>query len=465
MINRVLIRIKAIQILYSYLLVEKKFSFESMPSAPTKEKRFAYSLYMDMLMLMYRIANSITKRGGYRPLADTRFIKRLAADEQFKSLLSKYRAVGYPYEAAAERIAETIKNSSFYKNYIKKSEEGVYGAEENLWRDIFNIFILPDDKLNAALPERDNYTPRGVERAQEMMSTTFTNFLESQDDGKEADSALAKSLEKARELYFRLLLLPVDLTELQARRIEENRNKPIPTADDLNPNMKFVENQLVEELRKNETVMAYAERNDIDWITEDPLMLNSLLKAILETDLYAEYMAKPVSDMHGDCEFWRNIFRKVILENESFLDSLEDRSVFWNDDLDIMSTFVLKTFRRVAEGDRNAVLDKFKDEEDARFGYDLVRYVLDNKEEYRSMIDDALMQQRWDRDRLAFMDVIVMETALAEILNCPKIPLSVSVNEYVEIAKCYSTSKSGSFVNGLLASVLRKLKEEGRLHK
>ena len=465
MINRVLIRIKAIQILYSYLLVEKKFSFESLPSAPTKEKRFAYSLYMDLLTLMYRIANSITKRGGYKPLADTRFIKRLGGDEQFKSLLAKYRSIGFPYEAAAERMAETIKNSSFYKNYIKKSEAGEYGVEENLWRDIFAIFILPDATLADAIRERENYTLKGAERAREMIEETFVNFLASQDDGREAELAMSKSLDKARELYFRLLLLPVDLAELQARRIEENRNRIGRTPEDLNPNMKFVENQLVEELRRNETVMGYADKNDINWISEDPIMLNSLLRAITESDIYADYMAEPVTDMKRDGEFWRSIFKKVILENSAFLESLEEKSVFWNDDLDIMSTFVLKTFKRISEGDRNAVLDKFKDEEDARFGFDLIRYVLKNKDEYRSMIDDALMQQRWDRDRLAFMDVLVIETALAEILNCPKIPLSVSVNEYIEIAKCYSTSKSGGFVNGLLASVIRKLKEDGRLRK
>ena len=139
--------------------------------------------------------------------------------------------------------------------------------------------------------------------------------------------------------------------------------------------------------------------------------------------------------------------------------------MFWNDDLDIIGSFVLKTIRRIEEGEHHIILDKFKDEEDARFGSELIQAVLRNKEVYRNDIDNVLHKERWDRERLAFMDVVILETALAEILNFPKIPLQVSVNEYVEIAKSYSTARSGSFVHGLLASILQYLKEEGRLMK
>ncbi|MDE5869964.1 MAG: transcription antitermination protein NusB, partial [Muribaculaceae bacterium] len=450
MINRVLIRVKAIQILYSYLLVEKKFSFESMPSMPTKEKRFAYSLYLDMLVLMDRIAHQIRRRGGDEPLADTRFIKRLESDEQMKSLIAKYRVSSFPYEAAAERIANVLKDSGYYKNWIKKNDAENIGSDEGLWKDIFNLFILPDEGLSAQLRQRENYTIKGMDRMRDMMETTFSNFLASQDDGTDAVKAFTQSVDKARELYFLLLLLPVELTDLRERQIEDNRNKYLTTSEDLNPNMKFVENSLVEEIRKNDIITSFVEKGKLSWLQTEPLMMNSLLKSIMDSELYQEYMDDPVSTPEKDMEFWRNIFKKVIFENQDFLEVLEDKSVFWNDDLDIMGTFVLKTFRRLSEGDRNAVLDKFKDEEDARFGYDLIRYVLRNKDLYRGYIDDALMEHRWDSDRLAFMDVLIMETALAEILNFPKIPLSVSVNEYIEIAKSYSSAKSGSFVNGLL---------------
>ncbi|MDE6027498.1 MAG: transcription antitermination protein NusB [Muribaculaceae bacterium] len=432
---------------------------------PTKEKRFAYALYLDMLVLMHSIARSIRRRGGDEPLADTRFIKRLANDEQMKPLLAKYRAMHFPFEPAAERISETLKESAYYKNWLKKSESGEIGVDEGLWKEIFNIFIMPDKGVNEVIAKRDNFTLKGVERMKEMMETTFSNFLASQDDGTDAIKAFSKSVDMARDLYFLLLILPLELTDLRERQLEENRNKYITTEEDLNPNLKFVENSLVDQIRHDDAIISYVEKNHLSWIQTDPLMMNALLKAVLESEIYQEYMEDPVSSPAKDFEFWKNIFKKVILENQDFLETLEDKSVFWNDDLEIMSTFALKTMRRISEGDRNAVLDKFKDEEDARFGYDLIRYVIKNKDEYRGYIDDVLMEHRWDRDRLAFMDVLVIETALAEILNFPKIPLSVSVNEYIEIAKSYSSSKSGAFVNGLLASVLKKLKENGKLHK
>lgn len=465
MINRVLIRIKAIQILYSYLLVEKKFSFESMPSMPTKEKRFAFSLYLDMLVLLRDIAHSIRRRGGDEPLADTRFIKRLDNDEQMKPILAKYRSSYFPFAQMTDRIAETLKNSAYYKNWLKKSEADEIGADEGLWKDIFNLFVINDKGVNDLMATRENFTMKGVERMREMMETTFANFLASQDDGAEATKAFSKSIDMARDLYFMLLILPLELTDLRERQLEENRNKFITTEEDINPNLKFVENSLIEEIRNNDTILSYVEKNHLSWIQNDPIMMNALLKAVMESEIYQEYMDDPVSSPAKDFEFWKNVFKKVILENQDFLEMLEDKSVFWNDDLEIMSTFALKTMRRMSEGDRNAVLDKFKDEEDARFGFDLIRYVLKNKDEYRGYIDDVLMEHRWDRDRLAFMDVLVIETALAEILNFPKIPLSVSVNEYIEIAKSYSSSKSGAFVNGLLASVLKNLKEKGKLIK
>ncbi|MDE6297233.1 MAG: hypothetical protein K2L89_05240, partial [Muribaculaceae bacterium] len=290
MINRVLIRVKAIQILYSYLLVEKKFSFESMPSMPTKEKRFAFSLYLDMLILMDRIAHQIRRRGGDEPLADTRFIKRLESDEQMKSLIAKYRVSAFPYEAAAERIANVLKDSGYYKNWIKRNDAENIGSDEGLWKDIFNLFIMPDESLSVQLHQRENYTIKGLDRMRDMMETTFSNFLASQDDGTDAVKAFTQSVDKARELYFLLLLLPVELTDLRERQIEDNRNKYLTTSEDLNPNMKFVENSLVEEIRKNDIIASFVEKGKLSWLQTEPLMMNALLKSIMDSEIYQEYM-------------------------------------------------------------------------------------------------------------------------------------------------------------------------------
>lgn len=463
MINRILIRIKVIQILYAYLLVEKQFSLESSPTSPTREKRFAYSLYLDLLLLMIKISDSITQRGGYRPLGDTRFIIRLKSDEQIKSLLTKYSYGGFQLESLVEPLAEKIKDSALYKNFLKKRGEDDGVSAETVWREIFRIIIMPNEKLNSLAELRENYTMKGVEKASELVYSTFVNFMSSQDGSQSVKKMLRESLNKAEELYYRLLWLPVELTDLEERNLDERRHRYVTSDTDLNPNLRFVENTLVDLIRNNKEICDYIERGKYSWERESPLMLNHLLKSIRESELYAEYMKTPAGDEVQDYEFWKNVMRKIVFQNEYFLETIEENSVYWNDDIDIIGTFVIKTFRRLDEG--YGVLPQFKDEEDAHFGEQLVCDVIKNKDQYRGYINTALDEKQWESERLAFMDVVIMETALAEILNFPKIPLNVSFNEYIEIAKSYGSAKSGSFINGLLGTVIANLQKENILHK
>lgn len=465
MINRVLIRIKVIQTLYSFLLVESQFNFPGQPTAPTKEKRFAYALYLDMLYLFTRVAEGISKRGGYQPLADTRFIKRLVSDDKMKSLRIKYKGDAFPFESIVKEITDNVKESGVYRFWLKKQETDSFAADPSnikVWKDLFDLVIMPNPSLNALISRRENFTLRGVERMKGIMEDTFTRFMASQDNIAEAQSLLSRSLDMARELYMRLLSLPVELTDLRMRQIEERRTKYILNEEDLNTNMRMVDNKLVETLRNNEKISNFSEKTRM--YDEDPLMVANLLKAVLASDVYRQYIEMPSTDYHEDAEFWRNIFKHVIFRSPDFLEWLEDKSVFWNDDLEIIGTFLLKTLKRFdEEAGIDCVLDKFKDEEDERFGSELLNYVWKNKEAYRDMINDAIHTGSWDTERLAFMDVVVLETALAEILNFPKIPLKASINEYIELAKSYSTAKSGIFVNGVLGTIIKKLREEGKL--
>lgn len=466
MINRVLIRIKVVQLLYSYLLIENHFMLESQPSAPTKEKRFAYSLYLDMLVLMLRVSEEVVKRGGYKPLEDTRFIKKLLADDKIKSLMAKYRYEAFSLQGALESVTEQVKESGVYKNYIKNLDSDK-GEDDQIWERLFNLVITTNPVLNNLISQRDNFTIRGVDRMKGMMEETFRNFYASHDNIDEALKTLAKSMDMARELYFRLLILPVELVNLRDNQIEDNRNKYLPTAEDLNPNMRFVENGLVDALRNDPDINEYVERNNLSWLPEDKEMVSDLLKEIMDSELYEEYMNFPATDYQTDCEFWRNVFKQIIFHSEAFLETMETKSVFWNDDLDIIGTFFLKTLKRFEEGgaDCKPVLAMYKDEEDALFGRQLFSEVVRNKDVYRRYIDDSISADKWDADRLAFMDVVIAMTALAEIVNFPKIPLAVSINEYIEIAKHYSTSKSGAFLNGILYSITNRLREEGKINK
>lgn len=459
-----LIRIKVIQLLYSYLLTDNRFILESQPSSPTKEKRFAYGLYLDMLILMIRVSQRIEKRGGYLPLHDTRFIKKILADEKIKSLQIKFRNEPFPFDNCLDELAGQIKESGIYKNFQKKNSEA---EDDRIWDNIFNLIIMSDSLLNSEISKRENFTLRGVDRMREMMQDTFKNFYASRDNISDAVNTLDLSMGKTRELYFRLLLLPVELVNLREEQLKGNRNKYLPTAEDINPNMRFVENALINSIRDNEEVAAYVEKNKLSWISEDRQLLESLLSVIMDSDIYKEYMSARTSDYHADCEFWRDIYKYVLLDNELFLDTLESKSVFWNDDIDIISTFVFKTFKRFEENRQGIqpVLPMYKDEEDAQFGKSLFVDVVRNRDVYRRYIDDSIVSERWDPERLAFMDVVITMTALAEIASFPKIPLVVSINEYIELAKSYSTSKSGGFVNGLLYSIINKLREENKIHK
>lgn len=464
MINRVLIRIKVIQILYSFLLVEKPFAIEGQPTSPTKEKRYAYSLYLDMLLLLMKLARRIERRKGDYPLASTRFLARVRLDDSYKALERRYTEGTFPLASAIEPLAVAIEESGVYKNYLKDLDKDIPTAEENFWKPLIT-FLFSRPELLKLFAQRENHSPKGVERCEGMLQETVVNFMSSRDNVDEAVADLEKSLEMSRELYFRLLWLSVELTDLQERILDENRNKYFRTQEDMNPNLRFVENKAVDIIRNDAKVMNYIDKHHISWMQENPVMLESLLRQITDSDIYREYMESPEKSLVKDAEFWRKVYRNIIFPNTFFLEVMEEKSVFWNDDLDIIGTFVVKTFKRLEEDETDAILDKYKDEEDSRFGAELMRAVFSKKDTYRKYISDALDSNSWEPERLAFMDMVILETALAEIMNFPKIPLKVSINEYIEIAKSYSTSRSGSFVNGLLATILKQLKSEGLLLK
>ncbi len=467
MINRVLIRIKVVQLLYSYFLVQNNFSVQSAPSAPTKEKRFAYTLYLDYLYLMVSIAKSLHQRSKISALYDTRFIQRLLGDNIMKSVISKNSIGKFPLEKCIDDLCDRIKESAIYKNFLKDPK-----SDSKIWPELFRHFISTDQKINSIVEKYENYSPRGIDRAKELVAQTFQEFASSQDNISDGLADLKSSLEKARELYFRLLMLPVDITYQREVDLDERRHRYLRREEDMNPNPKFIDNELVKLIKDDDEIQEFIKKSKISWLEQDRDLIRHLLKKITESDLYKEYMEDPMSDLHADCEFWKKAMRNIILSDPEFLERLETMSVFWNDDLEIMGEFVLKTFRRFEEQKsdpeskiKEPVLPMYKDNEDSKFGKELFEATVKKGAVYRGYIDEALNKQHWESDRLAYMDVVIMETALAEIMNFPKIPIQASLNEYIEIAKSYSSVKSGSFINGLLATVITNLKESGKLRK
>lgn len=294
----------------------------------------------------------------------------------------------------------------------------------------------------------------------------FYAYLLSKSDMRMQDALkeLRKSLDKAYELYHYLLLLPVELTRLQELRIDNARNKYLPTPEDLNPNMKFVENRFVAKMRQSEMMQEFLKTTPLSWRKND-IYLRLTLDKILNSDIYKAYMETPQSDLASDCELWKDLMKKVIFPDDELCDVLEEESVYWNDDLETIGTFVLKTIRRFADDGYDKLLPQFKDEEDSRYSERLFRNAAEHESEYMALIDKFVVKDSWDTERLAFMDVVILLTAIAEVENEPSVPTKVTLNEYIEISKYYSTTKSGAFVNGILNSIINYLKKEGLLNK
>ena len=288
-----------------------------------------------------------------------------------------------------------------------------------------------------------------------------------QNGGKNLDTAekeLFFSLSKAYDMYNYLLLLMVEITKQAERKQSAAKSKLLPTAEELYPNTKFVDNRFIAQLEMNKQLLEFSETQKKTWENEAEFV-KSLCEKIQETDIYKEYMESDTSSYEEDRELWRKIYKRMIFNNDELDQVLEDQSLYWNDDKEIVDTFVLKTIKRFEEqnGANQELLPEFKDEEDQDFARRLFRRTILNADYYRHLISENT--RNWDLDRVAFMDVIIMQIALAEILSFPNIPVSVSLNEYLEIAKLYSTPKSGSFINGTLDGIVNQLKKENKLTK
>ncbi len=281
----------------------------------------------------------------------------------------------------------------------------------------------------------------------------------------EALKDLDKSLDKTYELYHYLLRLPVELTHMQDVRLDDARHKFMPTKEDLNPNLKFVNNRLVAALADNQQLEDYARDHTVTW-NDDPIFIRLMLDKILKSDLYNDYMADEESSMTSDSLLWQQLMKMVILTDDNMADAIEQRSLFWSEyDMDMTGQFVCKTFRRIAEGDEDAILPMYKDEEDATFGKELFTAAVVQMPANNELIDELVETSRWDKDRIVLMDRLIMCTALAELQSFEKIPTAVTLNEYIELAKNFSTSASGKFVNGILNNAVKRLRREGKVLK
>ena len=297
-----------------------------------------------------------------------------------------------------------------------------------------------------------------------VVQVLYSSMIKGEQSKTKILNELDKSLDKSYELYNSLLRLIVELTNLEEQELDEAKHKYFPTEEDLNPNTKFVDNRLVSVLRNDTTLYNYVEEKHITW-TDNIIFLKLILNKIKNSSIYADYMQSTESSLNDDIELWRSLFKSVIFVDDDFLEELENRSVYWNDDLDIVGQFVLKSIRRVEEDDAQFVLPMFKNDEDKEFAVQLLTKTLEQTDDNNLIINNFVEEEKWEPERIAMMDRLVMNVALTEVKSFPSIPVNVTMNEYIEIAKCYSTSSSGPFVNGLLHAAITSLKQNHQLIK
>lgn len=474
MINRILIRIKVVQILYSYLLSRSDFRIDTPPEASSRDRRFAYSVYLDMLMLIQELSGCRVNNPGRltpeigidKPLRDNRVGRALADNVQLKDITFRDYADMAALTPVMPAIKQAVESSAIYKEYARKRKLTL-DNDVDLWCTLLETTVLKCPELNSALRANPDFSLAGLNHGIMDAVVTLRSYNESRTSYMKAKNELQRSLDDAYRLYLALFALIVELTDEQADRLEAAKGKYLASANDLNPDTRLVDNELANYLRRQPELVKFIEDNKFSWLEASGLR-KALLDSILASDLYAEYTAAPTTDWYRDCDFWRSALKNIIIPSDSLEEAMEGMSIFWNDDLPIVGTFVLKTIRRLSTEkpaeDGNAFLPAFKDEEDAEFGGRLFEFAVTNRELYRSYID-RFISTDWDPERLAFMDIVIMIVAIAEILNFPGIPVPVSLNEYIEIANTYSTPRSGPFINGILYSVIKMLADDGLLSK
>lgn len=473
MVNRVLIRVKVVQLLYSYLLTRSDFKIEEVPESTSRDKRYSYSAYIDFLLLLlslsgYNVANSGKKLSfvGDSRLAANKVAKVLSTNDTIRSII--LREVSHPekFEGILDALNRKIIQSSIFNDYTKKSRHEI-SEDVTFWITVFETIIARDKTTEDAFRNDENFTLLGYQNAITSVCDTLRSYNDSRQMLYQAKNDLETSLTKAYELYLGLLKLIVEITEYLERRQDRAKNKFIATSDDLNPNTRLVDNALVAYLRNSPQFQSLLKETKAELVSPVSNLDKILLDKILESELYRDYIEKPVTDFVSDVEFWREAMRTIILPSDSLMEELEDTSVFWNDDINVIGTFVLKTLRKISrsEGKYIDFLPKFKDDDDAKFGSELFMFAVRGYDTYKRYVDMFVDNSHWDPERMAYMDVVIMVTAIAEIINYPTIPIPVSINEYVEIANNYSTDKSGAFINGILFSVVNYLREQNIIFK
>lgn len=297
-----------------------------------------------------------------------------------------------------------------------------------------------------------------------VLQTVYSFYQGGDSDVAKSEKELLYSIQKSYDLYFYLFLLGVEVCNYAESVINSKKQKFLATETDRNPNMKFVNNKFIAQFKENEAFITQVNGKKISWAA-NPELPKRIFNTLEKTDEYISYMAKPTSSYDEDKKIIAFMFENVIYDCDLLYQILEEQSVYWIDTVEFIIGMVLKTIERYKIGYDNSypLVKMFKNDDDREFVIQLFRKTVARGDYYRKLISENT--QNWDLERIAFFDILVLQTALAEVETFPEIPLKVTFNEYIELAKDYSTSKSSVFVNGVLDKAVSKLMSERKIKK
>ena len=272
------------------------------------------------------------------------------------------------------------------------------------------------------------------------------------------------SLDKSYELFAEMFCLIVAIADHAEYKIEFNRNKLLPTEEDLNPNRKFVDNRIIQAFRSEPTIKKYMEKSTSNW-SEHYEFVRNVFNKMANSEFYKKYMADEERSIKQDADVICKIINKYLVDNDDLDEILETESIFWNDDLEFSLSNLIQTIKKLNDDNiENFRLPAmFKNEEDHEFAKTLIKNTCLYRQKFDELIEKNL--QKWELQRIAFMDRVILHLALCEMTQFPELPVRVTINEYIDIAMGYSTEKSGTFVNGILDKIYNQCKSDNSLNK
>ena len=292
---------------------------------------------------------------------------------------------------------------------------------------------------------------------------TYAYFQNGYHNIENAEKEFLFSLSKAYHLYNTLLLLVVAVTKMARKRYDVAAARADREGQE-RPSDRFAFNKFATQLEENTMLRTFVEEQRNVWDDKVEFVKNLFLR-IEESEMYQEFMASDDDSYDAHRELWRKIYKYFVEDNEDLNALLEEESLYWNDDKEIVDSFVLKTIKRFDEknGKNQELLPEYTDVEDREYARRLFRAAILNSDQYQRYMTEA--SRNWDFSRLAYMDVVIMQLAIAEMLTFPAIPVSVTLNEYVELAKESSTGRSAGYINGMLDTIARHLINTNKMHK